>query len=62
MCWFIFSEVMFFGAFFGALFYVRIFVLPVLGGKTTEIASHLVLWPGFQAVWPLLKILTQVLL
>ncbi len=55
MCWFIFSEVMFFGAFFGALFYVRIFVLPILGGQSHEVASHLVLWPGFQEAWPLLK-------
>lgn len=53
MCWFIFSEVMFFGAFFGALFYVRMFVIPALGA--TEDASHAVLWPDFKAVWPLLK-------
>lgn len=51
MCWFIFSEVMFFGAFFGALFYVRLFVIPALGdiGSTT----HLLLWPSFNATWPL---------
>lgn len=52
MCWFIFSEVMFFSAFFGALFYVRMFVLPDLGG--TGSASHLVGWPGFKETWPLL--------
>ena len=45
MAWFIFSEVMFFGAFFGALFYIRIFAVPWLGD--TEL-----LWPGFEAVWP----------
>src|SRR5699024_7457671 len=28
MSWFIFSEVMFFGAFFGALFYIRIYAVP----------------------------------
>jgi len=33
MSWFIFSEVMFFAAFFGALFYVRMFVVPWLGGR-----------------------------
>jgi len=32
MVWFIFSEVMFFSAFFGALFYARKFALPWLGG------------------------------
>src|SRR5215212_10254122 len=31
MSWFIFSEVMFFGAFFGALFYVRNVSVPDLG-------------------------------
>lgn len=55
MCWFIFSEVMFFGAFFGALFYVRLVSIPSLGGATSHIASHLVLWPGFKATWPLLQ-------
>jgi len=33
MLWFIFSEVMFFAAFFGALFYVRVFVNSWLGGE-----------------------------
>jgi cytochrome c oxidase subunit 3 len=55
MSWFIFSEVMFFGAFFGALFYVRVFVIPALAGTGSHIASHVVLWPNFQAHWPLLK-------
>lgn len=50
MGWFIFSEVMFFGAFFGALFYVRIFAVPNLGD---ELNSSL-LWNGFQGEWPLL--------
>ena len=45
MSWFIFSEVMFFAAFFGALFYARQISLPLLG--ETEL-----LWPGFDAVWP----------
>ncbi len=51
MCWFIFSEVMFFSAFFGALFYVRIFVLPALGGEAN--VTHIVLWPSFNSAWPL---------
>lgn len=51
MCWFIFSEVMFFGAFFAALFYVRLFVVPTLGDVTSS--THLVLWPTFKATWPL---------
>ena len=33
MAWFIFSEVMFFAAFFGALFYVRTFAVPWLAGE-----------------------------
>jgi cytochrome c oxidase subunit III len=55
MCWFIFSEVMFFACFFGALLYVRTVSVPVLGGITSDITSHVVLWPSFQAMWPLLK-------
>ncbi len=52
MCWFIFSEVMFFGAFFGALFFVRMFAVPSLGGTGTHFMSHLLLWPSFQTAWP----------
>ena len=48
MSWFIFSEVMFFAAFFGALFYVRILSVPDLAlGASGEF-----LWPGFSAKWP----------
>ncbi len=54
MAWFIFSEVMFFAAFFGALFYARNLAVPWLGGEGDRGASHL-LWPNFQAVWPLLN-------
>lgn len=53
MLWFIFSEVMFFGAFFGALFYVRILAVPWLGGAGEEAMTHELLWPDFQAMWPL---------
>jgi len=45
MAWFIFSEVMFFGAFFGALFYMRIFSVP-------QIAETELLWPNFDGSWP----------
>ena len=47
MGWFIFSEVMFFAAFFGALYWARVFSVPMLGDL-----NHQVLWPDFKAVWP----------
>jgi cytochrome c oxidase subunit 3 len=47
MSWFIFSEVMFFAAFFGALYWARVHALPMLGNL-----DHQVLWPDFKAVWP----------
>ncbi len=53
MSWFIFSEVMFFGAFFGALFYARMIAVPWLGGADNNVMTHEVLWPGFEAIWPL---------
>ncbi|MFZ6849460.1 cytochrome c oxidase subunit 3 [Undibacterium sp. RuRC25W] len=46
MSWFIFSEVMFFGAFFGALFYARSISMPWLADL-----DHKVLWPDFSAQW-----------
>ncbi|GGC11319.1 cytochrome c oxidase subunit III [Marinobacterium zhoushanense] len=54
MSWFIFSEVMFFAAFFGALFYVRTLAVPWLGGEGDKGASQM-LWPGFTAEWPLMN-------
>jgi cytochrome c oxidase subunit 3 len=45
MGWFIVSEVMFFAAFFGALFYVRQFSVEWLAA--TEL-----LWPGYEGGWP----------
>src|SRR3989344_3942774 len=54
MCWFIFSQVMFFGAFFGALFFVRVISVPVLSGASGSLVSHIVLWPSFKAGWPLI--------
>lgn len=52
MIWFIFSEVMFFAAFFGALFYARIFSVPWIGGEGTGVMTNELLYPGFLAVWP----------
>ena len=48
MGWFIFSEVMFFAAFFGTLFYMRAISVPDLG----SLEHQQLLWPGFKADWP----------
>ena len=52
MAWFIFSEVMFFFAFFGALFYIRSFAVPWLGGEGAKGIAGELLWPEFDATWP----------
>ena len=52
MTWFIFSEVMFFAAFFGALYYARQLSVPWLGGEGSRFMTNLFLWPGFEATWP----------
>ncbi|MEO8224737.1 MAG: cytochrome c oxidase subunit 3 [Gammaproteobacteria bacterium] len=52
MMWFILSEVMFFGCFFGALFYARQLSLPWLGGEGSEIVTNMFLWPDFENTWP----------
>ena len=52
MIWFIFSEVMFFAAFFGALWYARALVVPWLGGDGDGAATHSLLWNGFDGAWP----------
>lgn len=54
MSWFIFSEVMFFCAFFGALLYARVFAVPWLGGDGNNEMTGAILWPEFSATWPLL--------
>jgi cytochrome c oxidase subunit III len=51
MGWFIFSEVMFFFGFFGALFYTRNVSLPWLA-DAHGLTGAQALWPGFQALWP----------
>ncbi|MGO1328265.1 MAG: cytochrome c oxidase subunit 3 [Idiomarina loihiensis] len=55
MSWFIFSEVMFFAAFFGALFYARVIAVQWLGGDSNNAMTNEVLWPEFVAQWPLVK-------
>lgn len=50
MSWFIFSEVMFFGAFFGALYYARVFSVPWLSGADLE--TNQLLWNGLSLNWP----------
>lgn len=52
MMWFIFSEVMFFAAFFGALFYARVLSVPWLLGMDTGLATHITLWSSFSEFWP----------
>ena len=47
MSWFIFSEVMFFAAFFGALWWARVHSVPALGNEANS-----VIWADFKAVWP----------
>jgi cytochrome c oxidase subunit 3 len=52
MMWFIISEVMFFAAFFGALFYARVLSVPWIGGAGTKIYNSLLLWQDYNPAWP----------
>jgi cytochrome c oxidase subunit III len=52
MSWFIFSEVVFFGVFFGALFYARQWIVPWLAGEGDNFFTNVLLWPGFENSWP----------
>ena len=52
MMWFIFSEVMFFAAFFGALFYARQLSVPWIGGEGVKIFNKLLVWENFENAWP----------
>ncbi len=52
MMWFIFSEVMFFAAFFGALFYARVLSIPWLLGDDTGLVTNLFLWQDYNEYWP----------
>lgn len=56
MAWFIFSEVMFFAAFFGALFYARQLSVPWLSGEGAGALTNMLLWPDFVMDWPILAI------
>lgn len=55
MSWFIFSEVMFFAVFFGALFYIRTLALPWLGGEGDKSDMIHLVWPEFTTQWPLME-------
>lgn len=66
MLWFIFSEVMFFAAFFGALFYVRVLANAWIGGEAAfgwfdesptdaSAANNAILWPGYERQWPVME-------
>ena len=52
MMWFIFSEVMFFSAFFGALFYARNMSVPWIGGEGDGALTNFFLWKGYAPAWP----------
>jgi cytochrome c oxidase subunit 3 len=53
MIWFIASEVMFFAAFFGALFYARQLAVPWLAGEgSNSFFTNFLLWAGFEGGWP----------
>ena len=52
MMWFIFSEVMFFAGFFGALLYARRFSVPWLGGEGTKLLTKVIRGDTFEAAWP----------
>ncbi|MEP6940222.1 MAG: cytochrome c oxidase subunit 3 [Rudaea sp.] len=52
MIWFIFSEVMFFAAFFGALFYARALSVPWIGGEGDGALTNFFLWNGYAPAWP----------
>ncbi len=52
MIWFIFSEIMFFLAFFGMLYYIRVHTLPELDSANYPESG--LLWPDFKNSWPLL--------
>jgi cytochrome c oxidase subunit 3 len=52
MMWFIFSEVMFFAAFFGALFYARELAVPWLSGHGVKILNNILLWKDYGGSWP----------
>jgi cytochrome c oxidase subunit 3 len=52
MMWFIFSEVMFFAGFFGALLYARQFSVPWLGGEGTKLLTKVIRGDTYEAAWP----------
>jgi cytochrome c oxidase subunit III len=51
MVWFIISEVLFFSAFFGALFYARELSVPWIGGEGVKVFNHIFLWQNYDAAF-----------
>ncbi|SFP40785.1 cytochrome c oxidase subunit 3 [Nitrosomonas cryotolerans] len=49
MSWFIFSEVMFFASFFGALFYMRVLSVPWLAEESQMLGP---IWSAYEGGWP----------
>jgi len=50
MIWFIISEVFFFAAFFGALYYTRVLAIPWMGDEDS--ITNEFLWKSFESAWP----------
>ena len=50
MSWFILTEVMFFCAFFGALFYMRNFSIPWLVDESSVLGNNF--WSSYDGTWP----------
>ncbi len=50
MSWFIFTEVMFFCAFFGALWYMRNLSIPWLAEESTVLGNSF--WAAYSGIWP----------
>lgn len=56
VCWFLVADMMLFVGLAGALWYYRYFTFAELAGTSAafEHATHYLLWPDFEANWPLL--------
>lgn len=57
MFWYMFSQLMLVGTFFGALLFIRVFSIPGMAGMRDDASqlTHLLLWPNFSGGWPLLQ-------
>lgn len=56
MIWFFVTEIFLFGIFMAALFYARVISVPGLAGigNSQDFLTHIMFWPNFKDVWPLL--------